>query len=67
MLISDEPYRGIVYDGVTVPSILKLYDNSVVVTSFSKDLSLPGERLGYIALNPKMGDGNKLMDGPGVV
>ncbi len=63
VLISDEPYRGIVYDGVTVPSILKLYDNSVVVTSFSKDLSLPGERLGYIALNPNMADGKKLMDG----
>lgn len=63
VLISDEPYRGIVYDGVSVPSILKLYDNSVVVTSFSKDLSLPGERLGYIAANPKMADARTFMDG----
>lgn len=63
VLISDEPYRGIVYDGVCVPSILKWYDNSVVVTSFSKDLSLPGERLGYIAANPKMTDIRTFMDG----
>lgn len=62
-LLSDEPYRGITYDGVTVPSILKWYDNSVVVTSFSKDLSLPGERLGYIAVNPAMGNGGTFMDG----
>jgi aspartate aminotransferase len=53
-LISDEPYRGIIYDGATVPSILKAYENSMVVTSFSKDLSIPGERLGYIAMNPAM-------------
>jgi aspartate aminotransferase len=54
VLISDEPYRGITYDGVTVPSILKAYEHSIVATSFSKDLSLPGERLGYIAMNPKI-------------
>ena len=42
VLISDEPYRGIVYDGVEVPSILKAYPHSIVATSFSKDLSLPG-------------------------
>lgn len=54
VLISDEPYRGIIYDGAVVPSILKAYDNSIVVTSFSKDLSLAGERLGYIAMNPKI-------------
>ena len=63
VLISDEPYRGIVYDGVTVPSILQCCDNSVVVTSFSKDLSLAGERLGYIAANPNMADGKTFMDG----
>jgi aspartate aminotransferase len=51
-LLSDEPYRKIVYDGVTVPSILTAYDHSLVVTSYSKDLSLPGERLGFIAVNP---------------
>lgn len=51
-LISDEPYSKIVYDGVTVPSILAAYKNSIVVTSYSKDLSIPGERLGFIAVNP---------------
>ncbi len=54
VLISDEPYRAIVYDNVTVPSILKSYRNSITVTSFSKDLSIPGERLGYIAVSPAM-------------
>jgi len=63
VLISDEPYRGITYDGVTVPSILAAYANSVVVTSFSKDLSLPGERLGYIAMNPKMENAAVTMNG----
>ena len=55
-LISDEPYRKIVYDGVTVPSIFDAYKESFVVTSFSKDLSLPGERIGYAAANPDMAD-----------
>ena len=63
VLISDEPYRAITYEGVTVPSILKAYPNSVVVTSFSKDLSLAGERLGYIALNPEMENAAVAMDG----
>lgn len=55
-LISDEPYREIVYDGVSVPYIMNYYDNSIVCYSYSKSLSLPGERLGYIALNPKCAD-----------
>jgi aspartate aminotransferase len=63
VLISDEPYRGITYDGVTVPSILKAYEHSIVATSFSKDLSLPGERLGYIAMNPKIEDAASTMNG----
>ncbi len=62
-LISDEPYRGIIYDGVAVPSILKSYANTMVVTSFSKDLSLPGERLGYIAMNPAMENAAQTYDG----
>ncbi|MGC8659464.1 MAG: pyridoxal phosphate-dependent aminotransferase [Desulfomonilaceae bacterium] len=62
-LISDEPYRGITYDGAKVPSVLKSYENSIVVTSFSKDLSLPGERLGYIAMNPAMENARKTYDG----
>lgn len=63
LLVSDEPYRGIIYDGVVVPSILKAYANSMVATSFSKDLSIPGERLGYIAMNPKASDAAVTMDG----
>ncbi len=55
-LISDEPYRKIVYDGVTVPSVFNVYNESFVVTSFSKDLSLPGERIGYLAANPDISD-----------
>lgn len=54
-IISDEPYRKIVYD-VKIPSLLDIYNESFVVTSFSKDLSLPGERIGYAALNPDMSD-----------
>ena len=52
-LVSDEPYRKIVYDGVAVPSILESYPNSIVATSYSKDVSLPGERLGYLVVHPK--------------
>jgi aspartate aminotransferase len=51
-LISDEPYRKIVYDGVFVPSIFKVYNESIVATSYSKEYSVPGERIGYIAVNP---------------
>ncbi len=63
VLISDEPYRAITYGDVTVPSILSAYSNSVVVTSFSKDLSLAGERLGYVAVNPRMDNAPLFMDG----
>ncbi|MBS3758899.1 MAG: pyridoxal phosphate-dependent aminotransferase [Desulfobacterales bacterium] len=52
-LVSDEPYRKIVYDGITVPSIFSAYPNSLVATSYSKDLSIPGERIGFIAINPR--------------
>jgi len=52
-LISDEPYRKIVFDDFTVPSIFKNYKNSIIASSFSKDLSLPGERIGFIAVNPE--------------
>ncbi|HOS96363.1 MAG TPA: pyridoxal phosphate-dependent aminotransferase [Deltaproteobacteria bacterium] len=51
-VISDEPYRAIVYDGRAVPSVLRHIPGSVVVTSASKELSLAGERIGYIAVNP---------------
>ncbi|MCK9297256.1 MAG: pyridoxal phosphate-dependent aminotransferase [Desulfobulbaceae bacterium] len=51
-LLSDEPYRKIIFDGQQVPSIFQSYANSIVVSSYSKDLSLPGERIGYIAVHP---------------
>jgi aspartate aminotransferase len=63
VLVADEPYRGITYDDVKVPSILKLCPNSIVVTSFSKDLSLAGERLGYVAMNPRIDDAPLTMEG----
>jgi len=53
-LISDEPYRKIVYDGHTVPSVFAAYRFSLIVSSYSKDLSLPGERIGYIAVHPEI-------------
>ena len=53
-LISDEPYSEIVYDGVTVPSVMKAYPHSFIASSYSKSLSLAGERIGYIAVNPAM-------------
>ena len=62
-LISDEPYRKIVYDGMSVPSIFNIYRETFVVTSFSKDLSLPGERIGYAALNPEISDRAELRAG----
>jgi aspartate aminotransferase len=52
-LVSDEPYDKIVYDGVKVPSLLKAYRNSLVANSYSKTLSIPGERIGFIAVNPR--------------
>ena len=55
-LISDEPYREIVYDNVKIPYILNYYRNSFVGYSFSKSLSLPGERIGYIVCNNQMDD-----------
>ena len=55
-LISDEPYRDIVYAGVDAPYVSKLYDNSLSCYSYAKSLSIPGERLGYIAANPKCTD-----------
>ncbi|MBR9982266.1 MAG: pyridoxal phosphate-dependent aminotransferase [Desulfatitalea sp.] len=52
-LISDEPYRKIVFDGHTVPSIFQAYRDSLIATSYSKDLSIPGERIGFAAVNPE--------------
>lgn len=55
-LISDEPYREIVFAGVDAPYPTRFYDNSLSCYSFSKSLSLPGERIGYVAVNPKCTD-----------
>ena len=62
-LISDEPYRKIVYDCITVPSVFDAYRESFVVTSFSKDLSLPGERIGYAAAHPDMSEKGMILAG----
>jgi aspartate aminotransferase len=61
-MISDEPYRKIVFDGYEVPSIFTAYTNSIVVSSYSKDLSLPGERIGYLAIHPQIEDKPQLLD-----
>ena len=61
-LISDEPYTEIVYDGIEVPSVLAAYENSIIATSYSKNLSLPGERIGYLAINPAMKDVEAVVD-----
>ncbi len=55
-LISDEPYREIVFAGADAPYVSKFYDNSICCYSFSKSLSLPGERIGYVAVNPRATD-----------
>ncbi len=61
-VVSDEPYVKIVYDGVQVPPMSAIFKNSIVVYSFSKSLALPGERIGYVAVNPAIQDANILMD-----
>lgn len=55
-LISDEPYREIVYDNAEVPCLLKYYNNTFIGYSYSKSLSLPGERIGYVVINSLMED-----------
>ena len=61
-LIADEPYRELVYGGVEVPYIPLLYKNTIVCYSFSKSLSLPGERIGYILVSPTAEDGDAIFD-----
>jgi len=55
-IISDEPYREIVFEGVDAPYVSKFYDNTLSCYSYSKSLSLPGERIGYVAANPRCTD-----------
>lgn len=61
-LISDEPYREIVFEGTDSPFISKFYDNTICCYSFSKSLSLPGERIGYVAVNPKCKDAELIIN-----
>lgn len=60
-LLSDEPYRELVYDGVEVPYLTKYYDNTIVVYSYSKSLSIPGERIGYIVVPNEMSESEKVI------
>lgn len=60
-LISDEPYRELVYENIDVPYVSKYYKNTFVAYSFSKSLSLPGERVGYLVANSEMEDFEKMM------
>ncbi len=59
-LIADEPYRELVYSGVEVPYLMNYYHNTLVCYSYSKSLSLPGERIGYIAVSPNMDDAQSI-------
>ncbi len=61
-LISDEPYREIVFQGVDAPFVAKHYDNTIICYSFSKSISLPGERIGYVAVNPACKDAALIVD-----
>jgi aspartate aminotransferase len=62
-LISDEPYSALVYDGLKVPPVLKIFDHSIIGTSHSKDLAIPGERIGYVAINPNIPEADLLFNG----
>jgi aspartate aminotransferase len=62
-LVSDEAYRKIIYDGLVYPQVLPHHPRTIVLTSHSKDLALPGERIGYIAVHPDIDDKRELLDG----
>jgi len=61
-VISDEAYRKIVYDSIEFPNMFQIYEDTVTITSHSKDLALPGERIGYIAISPLMKNAKNLID-----
>ena len=65
-LISDEPYRELVYDGVEVPYLTKYYDNTIVGYSYSKSLSLPGERIGYLVIPDEVADSETVLSAANV-
>ena len=62
-IISDEPYRRIIYDGLSYPQVFPHYENTIVVNSHAKDLALPGERIGYMAVNPAYPHREELTNG----
>ncbi len=62
-VVSDEPYREVIYDDEPFTSITTLYPESFMVYSFSKSLSIPGERIGYVAINPEMDDSGAILNG----
>ena len=62
-IISDEPYRRLIYDGLPYPQIFPHYQNTIIVNSHAKDLGLPGERIGYIAVHPSYKGKEELVDG----
>ena len=63
LLVVDEPYRFLTYDQVSVPSLMAMYDYTIVVSSFSKSLSIAGERVGYVAVSPRIPDRQELVNG----
>lgn len=65
-LIADEPYRELVYDGVQVPYLTKYYHNTIVGYSYSKSLSLPGERIGYLVLPDSLDEADEIIAGAAV-
>ncbi|VAX31001.1 Biosynthetic Aromatic amino acid aminotransferase alpha @ Aspartate aminotransferase [hydrothermal vent metagenome] len=62
-LISDDPYKKIAFDGVETPNICEFYDNSIYITSHSKDLAVPGERIGMVAVHPQAENAQELIAG----
>ena len=61
-LISDEAYRYVVFDGIKTPDLFKIYPNTIVAASYSKQLSIPGERAGYAAVHPEIKDADELIE-----
>lgn len=61
-LISDEPYREIVFAGVEAPCVSGFYDDTIMCYSFSKSLSIPGERIGYVAVSPRCGEAEDMIN-----
>jgi aspartate aminotransferase len=61
-VILDEPYRRLVFDGQPVPPSLRIFPNGIFCTSHAKDLSIPGERIGYLCVNPQCADARSLLD-----